>query len=85
MKTLHLTQSTPKLSKQPLHKASLFCVSVSETTHHNYYHDVLVVASTIREARKMGVDVCESQGLINRHSIRNTLVYKVEKEVFQYA
>jgi len=85
MGTQHLTLATPKLPNPLPHKVSLFCVSVSEINHLNYYHDVLVVASNIREARRLGVDACESKGLINRESIRNTLVYKTEKEVFQYA
>jgi len=63
----------------------LFCVSVRDQGLGACYYDVLVVASNTRAARMLGVDACESQGLINRHSIRNTLVYKVEKEVFQYA
>jgi len=63
----------------------LFSVSVREVNSSIDYHDVLVVASNIREARRMGVDACESLGLIDRQFIRNTLVYKKEKEVFHDA
>jgi len=63
-------------------KMTLFGVSVREKNSGDYW-DVLVVADSIREARRLGVSACESEGLVNRTNIQNTLVYEKHAEVYQ--
>jgi len=63
-------------------KKTLFGVSVREKNSSDYW-DVLVVAGSMREARRLGVDACESEGLVNRTNIQNTLVYEKHAEVYQ--
>ncbi|MDF1583633.1 MAG: hypothetical protein P1P78_10020 [Methyloprofundus sp.] len=63
-------------------KMALFGVSVREKNSMDYW-DVLVVADSIREARRLGVDACEAEGLITRTNIDNTLVFEKEAEVYQ--
>jgi len=65
-----------------IEKKALFGVSVREKNSSNYW-DVLVVADSIREARSLGVSACESEGLVNRTNIQNTLVYEKHAEVYQ--
>jgi len=63
-------------------KMALFGVSVREKNSMDYW-DVLVVADSVREARRLGVDACESEGLITRTNIDNTLVFEKHAEVYQ--
>ena len=63
-------------------KMSLFGVAVREKSSGDYW-DVLVVADSVREARRLGVDACESEGLVTRTNIGNTLVFEKEAEVYQ--
>jgi len=74
-------RSTERAPRPSTKKASLFCVSVREKGRP--YYDVLVVALTIRDARRLGVNACEAEGLINRTQINDTLIFKIETEVFQ--
>jgi len=73
------------MSIQNVKKMALFCVSVREKNSRCGYNDVLVVAKSIREARVLGVDACEAQGLIDREHIKDTLVYEKESEVYHHA
>ena len=76
------------MSIQNVKKMALFCVSVREKrrskNHRTGYLDVLVVAESINDARRLGVSVCESEGLINRTNINDTLVYEKESEVYHH-
>jgi len=63
-------------------KFTLFGVAVREKDSGDYW-DVLVVADSIREARRLGVAACESEGLIKRTNINHTLVYEKHAEVYQ--
>ena len=77
------------MSIQNVKKMALFCVSVREKRrnkkHRTGYLDVLVVANSISDARRLGVAVCEAEGLINRTNINDTLVYEQESEVYHHA
>ena len=76
------TLSSTAIAPHPsIKKASLFCVSIREKGRP--YHDVLVVALTVRDARRLAVNACESEGLINRHLIKDTLVFEKEAAVYQ--
>ena len=63
---------------------ALFCVSVREKNSTCGYVDVLVIAENISEARRLGIDACEDQGLIERENIKNTLIYEKESEVYHH-
>jgi len=65
-----------------IEKKTLFGVAVREKDSGDYW-DVLVVAGSVREARRLGVSACESEGLVNRTNIQNTLVYEKHAEVYQ--
>lgn len=70
------------MSSGNVRKMALFGVAVREKNSGDYW-DVLVVADSIREARRLGVDACEAQGLVKRTNIQNTLVFEKEAEVYQ--
>jgi len=72
------------MSIQNIKKLALFCVSVREKNSSAGYWDVLVTAENVREARCIGVDALEEQGLIKRTKINNTLIYKQETEVYHH-
>jgi len=72
------------MSIQNVKKMGLFCVSVREKNDWSGYNDVLVVAENIRDARRLGLDACEAQGIIERGHINDTLVYEKESEVYHH-
>ena len=63
-------------------KLTLFGVAVREKNNCDSW-EVVVVAETVREARKIGVKAVETEGLVKRENIRNTLVWEKVAEVWQ--
>lgn len=63
-------------------KAVLFGVAVREKNSCDSW-EVMVVAGSVREARKKGVNAVEADGLVKRQNIGNTLVWEKEAEVWQ--
>ena len=49
---------------------------------YNTMWDVVVVANSLREARRLGVDALEKNGIINRLNIRETSVHCTGQDVW---
>ena len=63
-------------------KLSMFGVSVKDK-HTGESWEVDVVSNTVREARKIGVNAVEADGLVKRQNIKHTLVWEKVAEVWQ--